>query len=306
MGAEAIGLMDRGRREIHALDGVSSGRFRIASLTKPFTSVAALAAARTRSVPLDTPVIDVLTNLAPSWAADPGITIRPVLAQTSGLSSRLTGADVALLPDDEEAVHTAARMTVACGSKRAPGQRWEYYNGNYFLAGAVIEELAGVSYESALLELVLDPSGLTATGLLSETGLVSGVVAGAPLEDARYPRGRRPSGGLISTVDDILTFVDHLFAAQDLLNEIATPHTPLYDPMRYGLGWAIGPSDQMYLNGRLPGYRAAMPALPEHGFAAVALTARDDALPVIAGWLSDAQRPLTGDDFTDAITDFAV
>ena len=180
---------------------------------------------------------------------------------------------------------------MACGSKRAPGQRWEYYNGNYFLAGAVIEELAGVSYESALLELVLDPSGLTATGFLSEAGLVPGC---------------RPSGGLISTVDDILTFVDHLFAAQDLLNEIATPHTPLYDPMRYGLGWAIGPSDQMYLNGRLPGYRAAMPALPEHGFAAVALTARDDALPIIAGWLSDAQRPLTGGDFTDAITDFAV
>lgn len=196
-------------------------------------------------------------------------------------------------------------MAVACGSVRPPVRQWEYYNGNYFLAGAVIEKLTGLSYEAALHELVLAPYGLTATGFLADTSLVPGVVATTTLKEERYPRGRRPSGGLISTVDDLLTFVGHLISDERLMREIATPQTSQEDPMRYGLGWAIGPSGQMYLNGRLPGYRAAMLVLPEQAFAAVALAARDDALPAIAGWLSDTQRPLTSEGLANAINDFA-
>jgi hypothetical protein len=75
--------------------------------------------------------------------------------------------------------------------------------------------------------------------------------------------------------------------------------------MPYGLGWALGPSGQMYLNGRLPGYRAAMLLLPDKDFAAVVLTNQQQALPAAARALSDLQQPLTGDDLAAAIDAFA-
>jgi len=77
------------------------------------------------------------------------------------------------------------------------------------------------------------------------------------------------------------------------------------DPMRYGLGWAVGPSGQMYLNGRLPGYRAVLMLLPDHGLVAAGLAASSNALPALARAVSDLQLGLTGDDLTDAIDGFA-
>jgi D-alanyl-D-alanine carboxypeptidase len=75
--------------------------------------------------------------------------------------------------------------------------------------------------------------------------------------------------------------------------------------MSYGLGWAIGPSGQMYLNGRLSGYRTAVLLIPDHRYASVALANRTDALPEIARLLSDFQYPLTGDDLATEIDAFA-
>ncbi|WP_245988452.1 hypothetical protein [Flexivirga caeni] len=75
--------------------------------------------------------------------------------------------------------------------------------------------------------------------------------------------------------------------------------------MHYGLGWAIGPSGQLYLNGRLPGYRTAILLVPQRAYACMALAANTNALPEIAQLLSDLQRPMTGDELGDAINEFA-
>jgi hypothetical protein len=75
--------------------------------------------------------------------------------------------------------------------------------------------------------------------------------------------------------------------------------------MAYGLGWALGPTGQMYLNGRLPGYRAAMVMIPDKEYVSVLLTNQQRALPAAARVLSDMQQPLTGDDLATAIDCFA-
>jgi hypothetical protein len=61
----------------------------------------------------------------------------------------------------------------------------------------------------------------------------------------------------------------------------------------------------MYLNGRLPGYRAAFLLFPEHELAAVTLANSTDALPAEAQVLSDLQRDLSDDDLADDIDAFA-
>jgi hypothetical protein len=110
---------------------------------------------------------------------------------------------------------------------------------------------------------------------------------------------------LWSNVNDLLSFGEHVIADDDLARAIATARTRTDDPMTYGLGWAIGPSDQLYLNGRLPGYRAALLAIPLEEFVGVVLTNDEYGLPVAATTLSDLQRELTGDELAGAIESFA-
>lgn len=268
--------------------------FRIASLTKPFTALATVLACRGAGVALATPVLDLLPELADDWAAERTITVADLLAQTAGLAPSVSAAEVAALGEGDEVLRETARLVGRAGSVRPPGQRWEYYNGNYFVAGAVLAALTGGTYEDALTGLVLRSWSLDATTFVAPAGV------------APYPRGRRPSGGLCSTAADLLTAGERLLGEPDLLAEVARVRTDPADPQRYGLGWAVGPSGQLYLNGRLPGYRAAWLLVPEHDLAGVALAADDAALPAQAAWLSALQRDRTGDDLAAAIDAFAV
>jgi D-alanyl-D-alanine carboxypeptidase len=61
----------------------------------------------------------------------------------------------------------------------------------------------------------------------------------------------------------------------------------------------------MYLNGRLPGYRAAMLLVPDCRYASVALANQTQALPEIARLLNGLQHPLTLDHIADEILTFA-
>jgi CubicO group peptidase (beta-lactamase class C family) len=279
--------------------------FRVASLTKPLTAVGVVLATGGAGITLETPVFDVLAGIRANWKADHTLTIADVLSQTSGLASTVTAADVASLGDGDDALLPAAQLVVSAGNARPRAMLWEYYNGNYFLAGAVLAALTGMSYEQAMQELVLRPWGLAATSFTVPADLTPGIDQGELVSIASYPRGRRPSGGLCSTVADLLTFGDHLLARPDLLAKLGTVHTLADDPMRYGLGWAVGPSGQMYLNGRLPGYRTALLLVPAHKLVGVVLAANSDALPAAARVLSDLQQGVTGDDLAEAIDAFA-
>ncbi|SNS60155.1 CubicO group peptidase, beta-lactamase class C family [Asanoa hainanensis] len=285
--AVAVGISTAGTRTVASR---GQARFRIASLTKTVTSAAVVLALAERSIPLDTPAVTLLPGLEPDWRADRTITVAQLLGQVAGLREDVDGAAVAALGDGTFAIQEAARLVVRAGNARPPGSRWSYYNGNYFVAGALLAAVTGTAYELAVGETVLRPWGLDGTGFI-------------PTAD--YPRGRRPSGGLCSGVPDLLTLGERLIGDATLLAETRRPRTEPDDPMAYGLGWALGPSGQLFLNGRLPGHRAALLLVPDQGFVAVALAADERVLPGLARLLSDLQHPLTGDDLGPAIDAFA-
>ncbi|HEY3955041.1 MAG TPA: serine hydrolase domain-containing protein [Streptosporangiaceae bacterium] len=306
--ALAAGVSSRGVRTITTGGKVpvtGSSAYRIASLTKTFTAAATVLALAERAIPLSTPAVELLPSLAPDWRADPAITVEHLLGQVAGLRESVDGATVAALGDGPDVLMEGARLVVQAGNERVPGERWSYYNGNYFLAGCILASVTGAGFEDALAGVLLRPWGLTRTGFETPAAVVEGRDGQAPLPVAAYPRGRRPSGGLWSCVDDLLGFAERLLGHAALLEETHRPRTRADDPMRYGLGCAIGPSGQMYLNGRLPGYRTAALLIPDHGYASVALANHTDALPEIARLLSDLQHPLTGDELAAQIDAFA-
>lgn len=301
-----IAISTAGDRRVGAAGPVTiDSPFRIASLTKPLTAAATLMAMGAHGVGLDTAVADLLPALRRDWRADRDLTLGEVLSQTSGLQATVSGQEVAGLGGGDDAILEAARLVVRAGNSRRPGSEWEYYNGNYFLAGAVLEALTGTTYEQAMSRLLLRPWGMTATTFVEPEDLTPGVENGSEVPRKPYPRGRRPSGGLCSSAADLLTFGEHLLDSADLLGQVRRVRTATADPMRYGLGWAIAPSEQLYLNGRLPGYRTVLMLLPDHELVAVALTANTNALPAAARVLSDIQVGLTGDDLADLIDRFA-
>ncbi|WP_167584061.1 serine hydrolase domain-containing protein [Kineococcus rubinsiae] len=300
------GVSVAGRRRTAArgpVDGTSV--FRVASLTKPVTAAATVRALDRAGVGLDTPVLDLLPGLAPDWRADRGITVAHLLSQTSGLAARVGAADVAALGDGPEVPLEAARLVARAGSACPPGRRWEYDNGNYFLAGAVLGALRGSTFEQAVRDLVLGPAGAAGAGFEAPADLVPGRDAGHQLPPLPYPRGRRPSGGLCAGVDDLLAVGEDLLADAALLARTSAPRTTPDDVVAYGLGWAVGPSGQLYLNGRLPGYRAALVLLPRHAVVGVVLTSETQALPAAAEVLSRLQQQFTGDEIGPLVDAFA-
>ncbi|MEU8608345.1 serine hydrolase domain-containing protein [Actinoplanes sp. NPDC048791] len=98
--------------------------FRIASLTKVVTGAALV---RALGVPLDTPAVSLLPELAADWSCDRGITVEHLLAQVAGLREAVDASTVAALGDGPDALLEAARLVVRAGSDRAPGARWSYY-----------------------------------------------------------------------------------------------------------------------------------------------------------------------------------
>ncbi len=281
-------------------------RYRIASLTKPVTAAAVVLALESRGIPLAAAAAELLPSLASDWRADPGVTVEQLLGQTAGLQEAVDADALAAagVSDGPDAIQEAARLAVRGGSERRPGERWAYYNGNYFVAGAILEAVTGVPYEEAVERLVIGPWELERTGFGTPGEPVTGW-DGAAAVPAGYPRARRPSGGLWSCTADLLAFAERLLGTPTLLAEISRPRTRPDDPAPYGLGWAVGPSGQLYLNGRLPGYRAGFLLAPAHGYASVALANRSEALPAIARLLSNLQQPLTGDDLAGPIDAFA-
>jgi len=136
----------------------------------------------------------------------------------------LPQSEMSRLGDGDDALAAAVAELPTVQRFVGADEIWSYANTGFWLAGHLAASRAGVTYEDALAARVLEPFGLEATSFgepdLAGTGI--GVVDGA------YPRARRPSGGLVSNVADLVRFGRHLLEA------------PAFAEMRRPLGRPIG------------------------------------------------------------------
>jgi D-alanyl-D-alanine carboxypeptidase len=227
--------------------------YQIGSVTKQFTAAAILQLQSTGKLALD----DAVAGYLPAYAFDSRITVRMLLNQTSGLPDYLSlpappgvlgGAPIA-----EQTVLTA----IAQGSLVfPPGTAYEYSNSNYFLLGAVIEVVSGVSYSEYLDEHIFSPARLHHTSLTQPlhaaapysydrpaqagaTGLAPGIV----LDPSVY----FSAGALWSDVSDLARWDRALLSGRILpaaqLELMVTPPAgvPVFDDAaaasNYAMGW---------------------------------------------------------------------
>src|SRR5580692_8572809 len=113
--ALAIGTLVAGRRDSRAFGCERATRFRIASITKPFTATAAA-----RHLPL--------AATAPGW---PGVVVSDVLAHLSGYDGE--HGDLARFGDGDDALARLAAELPAAQRWLPAREVWSYANTGYWL-----------------------------------------------------------------------------------------------------------------------------------------------------------------------------
>jgi D-alanyl-D-alanine carboxypeptidase len=203
-------------------------RFRIASITKAFTSTLILQL-------VDEGLLDVqqpFGRYLPAYHG-PGadrITVHQLLNHTSGLANydKITSAEQALtsgIPAYQTPL-TAAQLLERVSRDtvvNAPGTVFDYNNGEYIILGRIIEQLRGKPYASVLSEHILRPLGMVNSGVLRQALIVDSLADSYFYRDdlkalandlPAYAENWDAAGAMYSTSADLLRFASALFGGR--------------------------------------------------------------------------------------------
>jgi CubicO group peptidase (beta-lactamase class C family) len=202
-------------------------KFKIASITKAFTSVLVLQLAEERKIDLDAPIKTYLPNYAGEGGGT--VTIHHLLNHTSGLPN--ADAGIGGLPDalargiphyqlpakPEELISRFYSGKLL----HEPGKNFSYNNADYILLGSIIERVAGKLYEQVLRERILSPLGMRDSGLLYQRDIISKLAPSYFTVDKVlindmpvYPENWYAAGGMYATADDLMTFARALYGGK--------------------------------------------------------------------------------------------
>jgi CubicO group peptidase (beta-lactamase class C family) len=140
---------------------------------------------------------------------------------------------------------------------------WSYSNAGYWEAASGFDG----EYSDAVYELVLEPLGLRNTGFEKPDDAVLGTLPGDVVADPAYPDDRRASGGLWSTIGDLVEYgLAHCGGWAEL-------HQPVAEALgaQYALGWWVreGVLDH---EGSTAGYQSLLLLAPERQIVLAMLT----------------------------------
>ncbi|RKN45579.1 serine hydrolase domain-containing protein [Streptomyces hoynatensis] len=259
-----------GGRRHHAAAGLADtagGRaarpgdvFRIGSSTKTFTATVMLQLEAEGLLSLDDTVESHLPGVVSGNGNDGrAISLRDLLQRTSGLYDYLNDLPTLTGPEgfeENRLRHFEPRelvdMAMRHESTGEPGT-WKYSNTNYILAGMIIEETTGRSWQTEVTERIIEPLHLEHTYAPADqpflpTHHLNGYSAfhteGTPLDVTVWnPSAAGAAGAMVSNTEDLTTFYQALFGgdllpARQLAEMTRTTPAPGTDaPDRsYGLG----------------------------------------------------------------------
>jgi len=247
----AFGMRRQGRGAAMTLDTV----FRIASMTKAITSVAAMQLVEQGKLSLDGPLPDidpalsapqVLTGfdaagqpeLRPAWRP---ITLKHLLTHTAGFSYEFCNETIIRY---NRAIGASSVTTGSVAALRRPlifdpGDRW-LYGCNIEWVGRIVEALSGRYLDGYFRERICGPLGMVDTCFVPSAAqharqaayhqrLADGSFAMDLAPPPSIPEYYSGGGGLVSTAGDYLTFL------RMLLNGGALGEARILNPETVGL-----------------------------------------------------------------------
>lgn len=238
----------------NSTSATSSTLYRLGSISKPITAVAAMQLWERGKLDLDAPV----QKYCPAFPQkEAPITTREVLGHLSGIRHYRTEET----PNDPEVGNTRHfENPIADGLKffandpllDPPGMKFHYTTHGYTVAGCAIEGASSEKYIDFVRENIFRPAEMYSTQADDRFAVVahrtrfysrgkSGKVVNADFLDSSY---KIPGGGLISSADDMARFAAAMLG--DRLVKPATremmwtaQHTADGKATTYGLGWGV-------------------------------------------------------------------
>ncbi len=244
-------------------------KFRIGSMTKPFTAMAIMLLQERGKLSVQASVCKYLPDCPAAWQP---ITIHHLLSHTSGIAKHDKAADylkTAMLP------MTVTQLIDSFKNKPPdfkPSERFDYNNNGYILLGYIIERVSGQSYETFLRENIFAPLKMMNSGYDEHDPIIkyraTGYVReGNNLLNALYIDQSQPysAGALYSTVEDLFLLDQALYSGKLLSQKsLDTMLTPVGG--NYGYGWFINKQFNRRVlvhPGGLPGFTAILARYPD-------------------------------------------
>jgi CubicO group peptidase (beta-lactamase class C family) len=254
----AVGHADLEARRPMSVDTV----FRVMSMTKPITATAVMILDDEGKLSIDDPVEKYLPAFAKAKLKDGspvrGLTIRHLLTHTSGLGGDQTC---------DESIEATADALAQRPFEFQPGEKWNY-GPSLTVCGRIIEVASGRRYEDFLADRIFKPLAMNDTTFFPTSdqrarvavvyrpgeGTGSLVPARNLVIDAVRETVPNPSGGLVSTAEDMFRFYQMILNGGELdgvrivspeavremttvqTGDLATGFTP---GNGWGLGWCI-------------------------------------------------------------------
>jgi CubicO group peptidase (beta-lactamase class C family) len=272
----------------------SQSVFYMASVSKQFTAASVVLAAERGYLSLDDDVRKYIPEL-PDYGHV--ITLRQMIHQTSGFRDfftllDLSGHDALDSNSPEEIFKIVVRQK---GLNNIPGEEWIYSNTNYFLLGMVVKRVTTKSLSEFAAENILKPLGMSHTLFYDDhTLVVPGRVAAydsSPHDSFRVDWSTTfalvGSGGLMSTVDDLLLWDRNFYANRlgkgTLMRELQTPGVLNNgNKIGYAMGLDLGNYRGLSIvehNGGTFGYATEILRFPEQKFTVICLCNIASAVP---------------------------
>jgi CubicO group peptidase (beta-lactamase class C family) len=260
---KAYGMADLGSGE-----KVTPGHlFRIASVSKPITSVAIFQLVEQGKLKLDEPVFGPGAILGTDYGRPPykphvaDIRLKHLLTHTAG-GWQNDGSDPMFRNTAMNHRELIAWAIDDVPLSNAPGEHYAYSNFGYCVVGRIIEKVTGKPYEQHVREAVLARCGVSDMRISGNTRAERArgevVYYASQGEDAYDMNVRRMDshGGWLATAPDLVRFATHL----DILRpqSIAQMTTGTTANPNYACGWAVNNVPNWWHAGSLPGTTSIM------------------------------------------------
>ncbi|MFD4639968.1 serine hydrolase domain-containing protein [Lentzea sp. NPDC058436] len=272
--------------------------FLIGSVTKTYTATAIMRLVADGRVSLDAPVREYVPELRLADGRE--FTVRQLLNHTSGLDWGTlvdTGEG-----DDALRRHVAelATLTLVGGV----GERPSYSQSGFNLAGRVIENVTGQTYEQAMTTLLLEPLGLRDTHFDRDAVMTRRFAVGHEKGEVARPwrhwRANNPGGGLAASVADLLRWA-RFHLGDNGLEEMRRPTAVLRGSNlgdAIGVGWFLREIDGVQAighGGSSNGQFAELLIVPSRNFAVVSVANQGpDGIPFNQAVVRQALKSFLG------------
>lgn len=247
--AKSFGLADIS----HRVANTNQTKYKIASITKAFTSVLILQLHEEGKIDLHAPIKKYLPDYA--GEATDKVTIHQLLNHTSGLPNfdtvkSIEAAIAGGLPAYQAPHSTDQLVTRFCSGAliNVPGKVFDYNNADYILLGKIVERAYGKKFEVVLKERILQPLKMNSTGMLFQRDIVRNLASNYFFRDdikalvndfPVYPENWYAAGAMYSTTQDVLIFANALFTQKLMKKETLVLMTsPGLDDYGYGV-WSF-------------------------------------------------------------------